>query len=325
MIFKHCYRKEEQGSRAAGICFLYFMCLAAYLALPVSCVLLGKGIHFYHFYIVFVRVSSLILLVFCLYALDLSAAIFAKNIEQLKLNYILVNIFRKGSVFLVIFFCMVSMFKNAYSYTMNKQQMLSPFASEWKALVNYRTDFVAVIKELSKKEYRDCKILGTFDPQLSSWWISFKHGYAYIADPFITTVSDAEIESRLIYFCKVVGMNAEDFRSFVNRFYVNAFWLAHNKYQASQAYTFAPIWDYEESMQKKIKETSILDSWRIAIPTSEQRRLVNQFNIKDAQDNNRRLDLVILTSDESLKDFTPPEDTFVFRYSNSTFRVWKRK
>jgi hypothetical protein len=208
---------------------------------------------------------------------------------------------------------------------MNKQQMLSPFASEWKALVNYRTDFVAVIKELSKKEYRDCKILGTFDPQLSSWWISFKHGYAYIADPFITTVSDAEIESRLIYFCKVVGMNAEDFRSFVNRFYVNAFWLAHNKYQASQAYTFAPIWDYEESMQKKIKETSILDSWRIAIPTSEQRRLVNQFNIKDAQDNNRRLDLVILTSDESLKDFTPPEDTFVFRYSNSTFRVWKRK
>src|SRR5262249_51541301 len=111
-------------------------------------------------------------------------------------------------------------------------------------------------------------------------------------------------------------------RAFIQRTYVNHFWLGHAKYQASRAFTFAPLSDYDEAVQLRIRATSVLDNFKVAVPNSEQRRLVADFETLKPE--LKRLDLVVLSNDESLARFAPPEDQFRLSYRNSTFRVWKQ-
>lgn len=325
-LFQHFYKRRDKSYKIIGVYFLWFMCVIAYIALPISCILLGKGIQLYHFDELMQKMFVITIYIFCLYVFDLIVTIFSNKARQLKLSRTLNNGFEKSIIVVVVFCSILYTAKTAYYLSGKNTHMRSDFI-EWRSLTNYRTDFVALIKKLSKKDYADCKVIGTFDHQLCSWWTSFKQGYSFLGDPFVTTASDDEIESRLIVLCKIIGMDPEDFQSFFNRHYVNHFWLGHNKYQASGAYTFAPIWDYGERDQKVIREETNLNNWRrtwhLAIPKSEQRRLVNQYNIESIKDNIPKLDLIVLTNDESLKGFMPPQDMFVLSYTNSTFKVWK--
>jgi len=70
----------------------------------------------------------------------------------------------------------------------------------------------------------------------------------------------------------------------------------------------------------------VYDNFEIALPKSEEARLVSKFNTFVLEEKTLpRLDLIVLTKEESLRDFTPPAHLFELSYENTTFRGWKRK
>src|SRR3990167_2715860 len=79
------------------------------------------------------------------------------------------------------------------------------WTSEWRFFKNYRQDFVELADELSDKKYNNCKVLGTFDLQVYSWWTTFGKGTLYIPFPQLSNASDDEIETRFIRFCQIIG------------------------------------------------------------------------------------------------------------------------
>jgi hypothetical protein len=45
-------------------------------------------------------------------------------------------------------------------------------------------------------------VVGTFDHEVWSWWLTFRDGHSYPTDACITTVPSAEVERRLISFAR---------------------------------------------------------------------------------------------------------------------------
>lgn len=306
------------------ILLLPFSCFAACIALPILGIVLGKGVQIYHLHERFYSIFSLALFVSFLYMLFYLSDIFGKDHEKDTQK-----LFQKFGWFYhvlalgMILLSVLATFQMASFYSQKNSHMRIDLA-EYASLTNYRSDFVEIVNELLSPTYKDSSVIGTFDQQLFNWWVGLNKKFSFLPSTAFSMVSDDEIETRLLAFCKLLGMNIEDFRTFINRQYVNGNWLALNKYQASKAYTFSPLSDYDPDIQKKIEMTSILDSWYLAIPNGEQNRLIQKF--KTMPDNawkNWRLDLIILTNDESLRNFSPPSDNFELIYENETFRMWK--
>jgi len=138
-------------------------------------------------------------------------------------------------------------------------------------------------------------------------------------------MSDRNIEYRLSLFCKLLGMNSEDFHIFINKSYVHYFWLTIFKYQVSSIYTFSSLTDYNSDVLAKIKLTGSLDNFEIAVPNSEQDRLVRQFEMIENMPEPLKLDVIVLTQNQFLSQFSSSAKNFVLSYENSTFKVWVRR
>jgi hypothetical protein len=149
-------------------------------------------------------------------------------------------------------------------------------------------------------------------------------GCSFLADPFLSVVPDVEIETRLLSLCKLVGMSDEELGAFVNRPYVNIFWLGHAKYQACAAHTFAPLGEYSDAEKESIRKAGVFGAFNVIVPSGERKRLTNAFQGLDAQNLGRRLDVVVLTKDESLAGKSVTDRAFSPVYENGTFRVWRR-
>jgi hypothetical protein len=79
------------------------------------------------------------------------------------------------------------------------------------AMPGYRHDLEDLWRELARPEYRNYRILGTFDHQLSTLWLTRPDHWLWLPDPFLTTVPDAAIEKRVISFAKLVQMTPRRF------------------------------------------------------------------------------------------------------------------
>ena len=119
-------------------------------------------------------------------------------------------------------------------------------------------------------------------------------------------------------------MSPADFVTFARRSYVNIFWIGCAKYQASKAFTFSPLDDYDEVDRAKIATTTIFDNFAVALPRSQQARLSRVFEEVDLTHLDR-LDLIVLTKDESTVGFAPSSVAFDLVFENAVFRVWSRR
>ncbi len=118
-------------------------------------------------------------------------------------------------------------------------------------------------------------------------------------------------------------MNRSQFIEFLLRRYVVVLWLGHDKYQVSRAYSFGPLHEYHPTIQEHLAETSIYDSWRVGLPAHEARRLMARFDeTRLKRETLPRIDLIVLTNDESLREFSPVGSDFSLVYQNATFRVY---
>ena len=204
------------------------------------------------------------------------------------------------------------------------QHMRAATFDDWAGLPDYRRHFAALVRELEKPAYADSRVIGTFDLQVYSWWATFHSGYSFLPEAFLTTASDQEIEDRLLRFCRLLGLDDAAFLKLINRRYVTVFWLGCDKYQASVAHSFSTLDDYSPAERAKIGATSFASSWNMAIPISEQNRLVHSYQMTSVdQIALPRLDVIVLL--KALEPFTPPADLFEPRYENAVFKVWSRK
>jgi hypothetical protein len=321
---------SQDAPRQRRVLFLVSLAAIACLAMPISLVVLGKGVQLYHF---FDRFTRLVLLAMLLLLCDLLPLIYrflaaprsgqtlAPTSGQTSGQTPAQKLVALGLITLSLMFVL----RDAASLSQASGHVRSDFP-EWQALPEYRTSFEQLAAELAKPAYSEAKVIGTFDIQVYTWWLAFQQGHSFLAEAPLTTVADREIEQRLSLLCQLIGMKPVDFLTFINRYSTNIFWLGHNKYQASRAHTFAPLADYSPVVQEVIGNTGILNSLAVQIPIGEQRRLLFGFNRQLSQPApDRRLDLIVLTNDSSLAAFAPPADRFELTYKNAAFRVWRRR
>jgi hypothetical protein len=321
LLLKHSRNVVHREHIKVSVIALMLIYLGAFIAQPASVILSGKGIQLSQFYDRFIITTLLILTIFALYLIYFIDNYFKHNPDKLKAalsaGY---NVMKKFIIIMSVLLCLSVTIRQAYVLSKKNQHFRSDFP-EYASLKNYRYDFVSLVKELSMEEYKDYKVLGTFDIQLFSWWVTFHHGYSYTIDPCATAVPTSQMESRLINLCKIIGMGKDDFMEFLNRKFVWVFWVNAAQYQASSFYTFSPLSDYDKDEQKIIRGSN--STWYLVMPNSEKTRFLNRFLFEGV--NKARLDLVVLTNDDSLKAFSPASEKFMLSYENPTFRVWRKK
>ena len=291
--------------------------LGALFALPAMAILMGRVIQIYHFQGALIRAFSLAGLIVGLQGLELAWAAGARRLGARAAHFARWLVLAPAAAS-----CLYFAWVGATRLPARTSHMRTDYA-EWRALPDYRRGFIALTRELSRPAYADRLVLGTFDHQLWSWWLTFAARYSYLPDACTSNVPDAEIERRLIAFARVLGMTSDEFVALVRRPYVGVFWLGCGKYQASRLYTFAPLPDYAVEDQARIARTEIFKNFSLSLPTSEQARLRRGFEA--AAPSPDRLDLIVLTRDASVADFVPAPGAFVLAYENPVFRVWTRR
>jgi hypothetical protein len=122
---------------------------------------------------------------------------------------------------------------------------------------------------------------------------------------------------------KALLLTADQFAELVSTDAVLLYWLGLEKYQASRAFTFAPISSYTPQQQARITETSVFDNWHLILPPRELDRLRRAYDVHEGAATSRKLDCIVLTRMES--HITPDTALFVLSYANPTFRVYTRR
>jgi hypothetical protein len=164
------------------------------------------------------------------------------------------------------------------------------------------------------------------DLQLLTWWTGFGPGRAFLGAAFGTVVSDEVQERRVLLFCRLIGVSEERLPRLLRLFHVNSGFLGCAKYQASRAYTFCPLDDYDPELRPLIRKKSVDDSWHLVIPRSEMRRLQQAYAETSLQRCEFRLpDVVVLTGYELSYGLHPPDDLYVEAYRNRSFAAWIRR
>jgi hypothetical protein len=320
--------RKHRGSRPP-IGFLWapvagFTC--AVLAAPVSTFALGKTVQPYHFGEVIETFFSYAMLVYAAHLLQLLGAWIAdSDAHWLRDARVVLSHGKVKAAVVVAFACaLVPVPLDLWRQATRETRHIRKDFAEYASLPSYRRDFTALVRELKRIQYAPCEVLGTFDWQLWSWWTALEGRHVFITDPFASGAPDTEIERRLAQLCAQINMTPEDFRSFILRRYVNHFWLGHQKYQASAMHTFAPLTHYSPELRRQIQSTS--SNWNLAVPDDEQDRLVQLYIATKGAGDRRpadRLDLIVLTNDDSLRSALPKSDRYDLVYQNDIFRVFK--
>lgn len=324
-ILKHSLPGSVTPAQARFSRLLSLLCVSACFALPVSGFVLGKTIQPYHFALVSITFASYGVLIHALLLLQIAFARVQSSLSETG-RCSTERLMRALAILIItvgLLFNMLSTFS-----TVRKSTHIRADFSEWEALQDYRRHFAALIRELQHKRYAACKVAALFDCQVSFWWLTFGGDKLFLAEPFISTVSDREVESRYMNFCHLLGMTPDRFISFIRKPSILTFWFGHNKYQASRMYTFSPMEDYSPEDNNKIVSTPGVESWQASwnniLPLSEQDRLRHQYE-GEIIHSQRRLDLIILTRYEIDSGLSPISDDFTLGFENPVFQVWVRK
>jgi hypothetical protein len=198
----------------------------------------------------------------------------------------------------------------------------STWQTGWPSFPSYRSDFARLAAELRGPQYNTARVLATFDQQLGMWWVAFRKGYLFIPDPLLSNKASAVIEKRTLELLRLVGASSEFLDKKLDEAYFDIHFFVHDKWQASDAYTYRKLDDYAPAQLEQIGWTTVLDSWSVLVPLSERERLfVNFAEITEVEP---LPDLVILPNGAGYDRLRGPERPYRLVYENKTFRVWAR-
>jgi hypothetical protein len=164
--------QNAAARRVVGIAVLY--ALASLAALPLSVIVLGKGVQIYHFAF---RADGFTILGFTLAFLLLAQGL-SRGLAAPRLA--LASIVILGAAHLAF------IGYRGISQAMTQYQQ-RPWDSGWAPIAGYHPDVIALWKEISRRPaYADARVLGTFDKQLGMLWAT-RDGYrVWLPDPFLS-------------------------------------------------------------------------------------------------------------------------------------------
>jgi hypothetical protein len=259
------------------------------LSTPLSCIVLGRGIQMHHFPY---RSYGFTILGYVLVGLVMASVCF----EWLRTRFSpLVPVAMAFSVILLLLVGHFSFLAyRSIEIARSDVQQRTLDHEGFDAIPGYRRDLADLWRELARPEYRNDRVLGTFDHQLSMLWLTRPDHWLWLPDPAMTTVPDAAIEERVISFAKLVQMTPRKFAQHLTESY------------------FA-VW--------------VLGSWKwwpeMLVSASDRSRLEAQY--AEPAPIRGRLDLIVLEHSGNFDDLRGPPTGFRKTYENPTFTVWARE
>lgn len=299
--------------------------LGASVALPLSFLVSAHGLELYHFQDTFARARTIAGLVLLLQALQVAwRALQQRMAPPVAGTAAAVRRLRAALIVApATMACLASTSRFATERPARRHHLRNEFA-EWGAIPDYRSAFVGLVRELSRPEYGARPVLGTFDHQVWSWWLAFRGGYSFLGDACTSNTSNAELERRVVGLARTVGMGPGEVVTFLRRRYVMIFWLSCERHRAFADHAWAPLSDYDDADRERIARTGAFEIFPVALPRSEQHRL-EALAAAAVVPPRERLDVIVLTRDESLEGRTPDPAAFDLTWENERFRVWRRR
>jgi hypothetical protein len=299
---------RERARRLRPLLALWIVSALAVLALPISCIVLGRAAQTYHAGIT-VRTMASLLIIVCVGHVFEVVIVGASRLHRPRAPEF-VRAAAGTAKILVCSLCIGFTVSTAWT----------------QAAARPEADFLRLATALSERRQPEWRVIGTLDPQVSWWWTSFAGGNAYVPDATLTTVPDAELEQRLAAFCREIGMSRDEFRTEILKWETMARWLGGLKYQAFRTYTPVPLEDYPEAERARIRATAADDCWGLTMPNSAVVRLLRLFDeTAPAADLPQRLDLIVIRQDASTQHLAPRPERYDLIYADDTYRVWDRK
>ncbi|MFO0619549.1 MAG: hypothetical protein U0414_43580 [Polyangiaceae bacterium] len=189
---------------------------------------------------------------------------------------------------------------------------------------SYRVAYKELVEELRAPKYASALVLGTLDQQVHIHWQTFVGRYSFVPDGFTSVTTDAELERRLLLFCRTIGMSAETLRGLLQESRIQSTFFG-GKYEANAAFAMAPASDYTDEQNARIRARNLYVSFQFELPKSELARFEAQYEDPKYGGEMPRLDVIVLQRDKYLDDLAPSaEDGWEQTFSNNYFRVYLR-
>lgn len=289
---------------------LAFLQIGAFILLPLSATLTGKLIQPYHYLIVSRSVQTCLLVA-------LASYVGGGLLPRFSLAPILAGVLLAGSFYVVA----TREIEADRTVGHLRPDIYSPPGS------GYHEAFTHLVKELDRDVYKTDQVLATTDMQLDVYWVGFHHGSAFVPDSSTTTLSNREIEERLLWFSREEGLEADSLARFFDQKATLLFWLEHDRYQCSPLYHLAPLSDYlSEEVARNFDHPRDLGSFALALPQSDLQRLKDRYAqiLASPKSAMPRLDLIILAADQYQFPLPDPDRSrYTLTYHDAYFRVWQ--
>ncbi|AGA28120.1 hypothetical protein Sinac_3892 [Singulisphaera acidiphila DSM 18658] len=302
-------RSETSEAERRTIIVCLALCAASVVAMPLSAILLGRGIQLYHFddrmKSIFAFSNGICLII-----------TFKSLLSRFRLAPAVLGVVAATAILYQAF---VPAEKRAHVETQPRDWP----GHGWELIPSYRRNLAKLIRELDTPKYAAAKVLGTFDQQLGLWWMTVKAGYVFVPDTFLSTVSDDEIETRAIELARLVGFDKKLFSNKVQEYYFTNRFLGLGRWQASRAHQGGNDRDYTSAQLKSIRESTVIDNQNTIVPPPEVERLASRF--ESHVPTKRKLDLIILVNESSYSHLGGSLPGFQKTYANPTFTVYLRE
>ncbi len=267
----------------------FLLAVMSVLSTPLSSIILGRGIQIHHFPY---RSYGFTILGYTLVSV-MMASICLEWVRRRFSPYVPMAMACGAIVLLVVVHLSFQTFRSIEIARSDIQQRIWDHEG-LDRIPGYRHDLDELWRELAGPQYRNDRVLGTFDQQLGMLWLTRPDHWLWLPDPFLTTVPDAAIEERVISLAKLVQMTPQKFVQRLNEPYFI-------------------VW--------------VLGSWKwwpeTRPPESDRLRLEAQY--AEPTPIRGRLDVVVLEHGGNFDDLREPTTGFRKTYENGTFGVWRRK
>jgi len=279
---------------------LFFVALlvSAFFAQPVQILLFGKGTQIYHYLFnvpVYYSYAIVVLLfLICKLALPYQFKTTMHNFAEAPKT--------RGAVFLaalLVVQALLAMEKpfETISYEGTPRRSSSD-TEPWGAMGNQYRPNLRVLEDVfsNNSVIRQAQTFATFDFDINVLLTTFHGKQAYNPDPFLSTLSDNEIENRLCELGKILGIPPQKFGTFIQLYYINCYSLGHNKYHFASDHKFSIDDDYSTEALAMLNRMPKQWGWTLVIPNSEVARMTEKYaaTLSQKPDSTSFPDLIIL-------------------------------
>lgn len=303
---------------------LFFLSLSCLFLLPMTCLFLKKNIQYFHYYLLFIRMISYSFVFAISCCLDATIDFLRKRKRQIS------KVFSQCVFFVVVIVSIFYSVEIVPSYFRRHWPNASTYNRyHWKKPDKKELSYIQLFKFLSGIK-NDNTVLGGVDRAVVYWWTAFKQGYSFFGSGSAVSVSDEELDKRLVLFFKIMGYTADEFYDVLNKEPFDydgiLFLLYCFKYHVDEFFTLDERGAYSEDIQRmEFKRRGTLDTKLFVMSDKERNRLRNLYVETSSQDIHQyKLDLMVLPKDGRFVEKKNLEKWGDIVFENDYFRVWQR-